>query len=58
MQQEEKTEEADLSKINLAYIVEDGTQIYIPRIGENMNETEFISGDAGKRCYIGEKVQR
>ena len=52
-----KTEEADLSKINLAYIVEDGTQIYIPRIGENMNETEFISGDAGKRCYIGKKFR-
>lgn len=42
-----KTEEADLSKINLAYIVEDGTQIYIPRINENLNEVSLISDGAG-----------
>ena len=42
-----KTEEADLSKINLAYILEDGTQIYIPRINENLNEINLISDGAG-----------
>ena len=42
-----KTEEADLSKINLAYVVEDGTQIYIPRINENLNQIEVISDGAG-----------
>lgn len=47
-----KTEEADLSKINLAYVIEDGTQIYIPRINENLNETELISSDAGKGVII------
>ena len=41
-----KTEEADLSKINLAYIVEDGTQIYIPRINENLNQVNLISDGA------------
>ena len=40
-----KTEDADLSKINLAYIVEDGVQIYVPRIGEN--KEIHISEDAG-----------
>lgn len=32
-----KTEEADLSKINLAYVLEDGVQLYIPKINENIN---------------------
>ena len=27
-----KTEEADMSKINLAYVIEDGSQIYVPSI--------------------------
>lgn len=47
-----KTEEADLSKINLAYIIEDGTQIYIPRINENMNNVELISSDAGQEVIM------
>ncbi len=49
-----KTEEADLSKINLAYIVEDGTQIYVPRINETVssnynqqNAIQYIREDAG-----------
>lgn len=41
------TENADLSRINLAYVVEDGSQIYIPKIGENTNEIEFVTKDAG-----------
>ncbi len=47
-----KTEEADLSKINLAYIVEDGTQIYIPRINENLNEIELMSENAGQSIIL------
>ena len=47
-----KTEEADLSKINLAYIVEDGTQIYIPRINEELNNKELISSEAGQGVII------
>lgn len=43
-----KTEEADLSKINLAYIIEDGIQIYVPRINENLNNVEVVSADAGE----------
>ena len=40
------TEEADLSKINLAYTVKDGQKIYIPNIEENLEE-EYITEDAG-----------
>ena len=49
-----KTEEADLSKINLAFIVEDGTQIYIPRINENLNEVNLISDGAGIGVIIND----
>lgn len=41
----DKTEEADLSRINLAYIIEDGVQIYVPRIGEKREE--YIIENAG-----------
>ena len=48
-----KTEEADLSKINLAYILEDGVQIYVPNIKdiskiEETGEMDFIREDAGE----------
>ena len=54
-----KTEDADLSKVNLAYIVEDGVQIYIPsitetsKIGENSeNEIKYIREDAGEGIIL------
>ena len=47
-----KTEEADLSKVNLAYVVEDGTRIYIPRINENLNQIELMTQDAGPSIVI------
>ena len=49
-----KTEEADLSKVNLAYVVEDGTQIYIPRINENLNQINLISDGAGIGVIIND----
>lgn len=42
------SENADLSKVNLAYILEDGVQIYIPRVGENLENRELMSGEAGE----------
>ena len=39
------TQEADFSKINLAYILEDGMKIYIPKIGE---EEAYITKDSGE----------
>lgn len=46
-----KTEDADLSRINLAYIIEDGVQIYVPRIGERTNETN-INKEEGEGVII------
>lgn len=52
-----KTENADLSKINLAYILEDGVQIRVPRIGEASNEKEaYITDEAGQGVVTGELV--
>lgn len=46
------TEKADLSKINLAYVIEDGMKITIPSIEEKEedinNSKEYIEKDAGK----------
>ena len=41
------SEETDLSKINLAYIVEDGQKIYVPSINDQ-ETTEIITKDAGE----------
>lgn len=42
------TEEADLSKINLAYQVEDGQKIYIPN-KKDIENIEYITDDAGEK---------
>ena len=57
-----KTEEADLSRINLAYVVEDGVQIYVPSITEitNIGENEkndYIREDAGEGIIISTATQ-
>ncbi len=41
------TEKADLSKINLAYTVQDGQKIYVPNINDK-EETVSITEDAGE----------
>ncbi len=41
------TEDADLSKINLAYIVQDGQKIYVPSINDE-EEVANITEDAGE----------
>lgn len=41
------TEEADLSKINLAYLVKDGQKINIPNINEEKLE-EYVTEEAGE----------
>lgn len=49
-----RTEEADISRINLAYVLEDGVQLYVPRIGENINKTSQIenNNEEAKGQYI------
>lgn len=50
------TENADLSKVNLAYKVEDGQKIYIPNINDEKNiETEYIKEDSGENVIIEPK---
>ena len=51
------TEEADLSKVNLAYQVSDGQKIYIPNINEKENEIQnsiekYITNEAGDNIII------
>ena len=54
-----KTEDADLSKVNLAYVIEDGVQIYIPSITETakiseseQKEIKYIREDAGEGIIL------
>ena len=52
------TEEADLSKVNLAYKVSDGQKIYIPSINEKDLQTgteEYITNEAGKNIIVEEE---
>lgn len=46
---------ADVSKVNLAYVLEDGQKIYIPFIGEDLeedNNLEYITSDYGNNKNI------
>lgn len=52
-----KTDNADLTKINLAYVLEDGVQVYIPRIDDNMENIEYIRDDAGENVIIDAVIQ-
>lgn len=49
------TNEADLSKINLAYSVKDGQKIYIPNINDEENEEEYITEEAGDKVVVEEE---
>ncbi len=43
-----QTENADLTMVNLAYVLEDGTQIYIPKYGDNLEDISLVREDAGE----------
>lgn len=45
------TSKADISKVNLAYILEDAQKIYIPSI-EDKDETIYISEDSGNTGVV------
>ncbi len=50
------TENADLSKVNLAYLVKDGQKIYIPNINDEEKEKNVIE-DAGEGVIVeGEQL--
>jgi len=42
------TDEADLSKLNLAYVLEDGVKLRIPKKGESVEEGEYVSEGSGE----------
>jgi comE operon protein 1 len=55
------TNEADLSKVNLAYILEDAQKIYIPNVNEkeiieNMSSEIVKSGSTQENSNTGEKI--
>lgn len=49
------TENADISNVNLAFIVEDGVKIKIPSVNEDDNTDEYISSDSGKNVIISDE---
>ncbi len=52
-----QTEEADLSKINLAYVLDDGSQIYIPRVKEDIQNTTIMKTEAGNNVVVNNVTQ-
>ena len=52
-----QTEDADLSKINLAYVLEDGSQIYIPRVKDNIQNTTIMKTEAGNNIVVNNVTQ-
>jgi len=47
------TEDADISKINLAYIIEDGQKIFVPsRADEITEETEYVTSESGDNIIV------
>ena len=52
------TENADISKVNLAYIVEDGTKIKIPSSQEeDIGDEEVIDNGSGENIIIEENTE-
>jgi competence protein ComEA len=59
-----KTEKADISEINLAYVLEDGSRLYIPSFSEmkekklenSTNSKDIISSDTGVSNIVMEEV--
>ena len=49
------TENADISKINLAYIVEDGTKIRIPSVDDETQDS-YITEDIGEGIIISDET--
>lgn len=50
-----KRQDADLSKINLAYVLEDGQKIYVPKIGEisdENNKKEYVVTGYGENMIV------
>lgn len=51
------TKDADLTNINLAYILEDGEKIYIPKIGEEVKTESITSSSSSYSTYSSSSVK-
>ena len=49
------TENADITNVNLAYIVEDGMKIRIPSSNEENDSEDYITEDSGKGVILSEE---
>ena len=49
------TEDADISKLNLAYVLEDGTKIKIPSVKEDLDDDEILSQESGENVIEEEE---
>ena len=52
------TENADITYVNLAYIVEDGVKIKIPSVNEEDIKNEYILSDSGKNVIISDEENK
>lgn len=50
------TKEADLSKINLAYVIEDGQKIYVPNINDEI-DIESVTEEAGENVLEDDQIK-
>lgn len=50
------TEDADISKVNLAYIVKDAQKIYIPSIYD-LEEIAYVTSDSGDNVLVEDKFE-
>lgn len=52
-----ETDKADTTKVNLAFVVEDGVQIYIPNKTENKDNVEYVKEDSGENIIKEMKTE-
>ncbi len=48
------TKNANIDKVNLAYVLEDGQKIYIPNKNEKNEDKEYITQDSGENIIVEE----
>ena len=52
------TDDADISNVNLAYVLDDGTKIKIPRVNEIGKDDSYISEESGADVILNENSGR
>ena len=50
------TENADITNVNLAFVVEDGMKIRIPSVNEEKTDEDYITEDSGKGVIISDDI--